>query len=72
MQAEAVIRRACIVSDARSEAAVFADAVTRVVEAGGAALERARRAAAAAAPGLLHRALLAIQPAVRISLMNYP
>lgn len=63
-QAEAVIRRACIVSDARSEAAVFADAVTRVVEAGGAALERARRAAAAAAPGLLHRALLAIQPAV--------
>ncbi|XP_022820582.1 conserved oligomeric Golgi complex subunit 4 [Spodoptera litura] len=62
-QAEAVIRRACIVSDARSEAAVYADAVTRVVEAGGAALERARRAAAAA-PGLLHRALLAIQPAV--------
>ncbi|KAH9636202.1 hypothetical protein HF086_007154 [Spodoptera exigua] len=63
-QTEAVIRRACVVTDARSEAAVFADAVTRVVEAGGAAIERARRAAAPAAPGLLHRALLAIQPAV--------
>lgn len=53
-----------MVSDVRSEAAVFADAVTRVVEAGGAGVERARIAAAERAPGLLHRALRAIQPAV--------
>ncbi|KAJ8726004.1 hypothetical protein PYW07_000702 [Mythimna separata] len=63
-QTETAIRRACVVSDVTSEAAVFADAVTRVVEAGGAGVERARQAAATHAPGLLHRALRVIQPAV--------
>uniref|UniRef100_A0A2A4K8J4 Conserved oligomeric Golgi complex subunit 4 n=2 Tax=Heliothis virescens TaxID=7102 RepID=A0A2A4K8J4_HELVI len=62
-QTDVAIRRACVVSDARSEAAVFADAVTRVVEAGGAGLQRARRAAAPA-PGRLPRALRALQPHV--------
>ncbi|XP_026738309.1 conserved oligomeric Golgi complex subunit 4-like [Trichoplusia ni] len=63
-QTEAGIRRACVVSGAEAGAAVFADAVTRVVEAAGAGLQRAARAAAPHAPGLLHRALRAIQPAV--------
>ncbi|XP_063891392.1 conserved oligomeric Golgi complex subunit 4 [Helicoverpa armigera] len=62
-QTDVAIRRACVVTDARSEAAVFADAVTRVVEAGGAALQRARRMAAPA-PGKLPRALRALQPHV--------
>lgn len=63
-QAEVKIGRACAISDAHSEVAVFADALTRVVEAGGAAAERARLAAHAHAPGLLHRSLRHIQPLV--------
>ncbi|KAI5634711.1 COG4 transport protein domain-containing protein [Phthorimaea operculella] len=47
-----------------SEEAVYADALTRVLEAGGAAIERARVAASVAAPGYLPRAVKIIQPTV--------
>ncbi|XP_059058978.1 conserved oligomeric Golgi complex subunit 4 [Achroia grisella] len=65
-QAEGAIRRASVVSGGGSaEAAVYADAMTRVLEAGGAAVERARQqTGAAAAAGLLPRALRTLQPAV--------
>ncbi|KAI5634710.1 COG4 transport protein domain-containing protein [Phthorimaea operculella] len=64
-QAEAQIRKACIVPNSMSEEAVYADALTRVLEAGGAAIERARVAASVAAPGYLPRAVKIIQPTVR-------
>ncbi|KAL0894360.1 hypothetical protein ABMA27_012984 [Loxostege sticticalis] len=63
-QAEVTIRRASVVSDANSDAAVFADALTRVLEAAAAAVERCRSAAALHAPGLLPRAVHIIQPTV--------
>ncbi|KAM3959119.1 conserved oligomeric Golgi complex subunit 4 [Aphomia sociella] len=66
-QVEGAVRRACVVpSGGATDAAVYADAMTRVLEAGGAAVERARRALCAAPPaaGLLPRAVLALQPAV--------
>lgn len=52
-----------MIKEVTSDTAVFADAITRVVEAGGAAVERARNAAKNA-PGLLPRAVTVIQPAV--------
>lgn len=64
LQAEAAIRRAGRVGDASAEAAVFADALTRVLEAGGAAIERARLSVAGAAPGRLTRAVAILQPHV--------
>ncbi|XP_049870951.1 conserved oligomeric Golgi complex subunit 4 [Pectinophora gossypiella] len=63
-QAESSIRRACIVQNASSDEAVFADALTRVLEAGGACIERARVLASLAAPGHLPRAVRLIQPAI--------
>ncbi|XP_028173345.1 conserved oligomeric Golgi complex subunit 4 [Ostrinia furnacalis] len=63
-QTEVAIRRACVVSDPNSEAAVFADAMTRVLECAAAAVERCRAAAAASAPALLPRAVRIIQPTV--------
>ncbi|XP_061729371.1 conserved oligomeric Golgi complex subunit 4 [Cydia pomonella] len=61
---ESAIRRACAVSDPTSDAAVFADAFTRLLEAGGRSVERARLLAASRAPGRLPRALATIQPVV--------
>ncbi|XP_052756735.1 conserved oligomeric Golgi complex subunit 4 isoform X2 [Galleria mellonella] len=72
-QVEGAVRRACVVAGgagagaagagAGAEAAVFADALTRVLEAGAAAAERARRVPPPAA-GRLPRALRLLQPAV--------
>lgn len=70
IQCEAAIRRACVVTDVVSEACVFADAITRVVEAAGASIERARLAQLAAhAHGLLGNTIRTLQPAV--SNVNY-
>ncbi|XP_073967690.1 LOW QUALITY PROTEIN: conserved oligomeric Golgi complex subunit 4 [Choristoneura fumiferana] len=63
-KADYTIRRACVVSEPNSEAAVFADAFTRVLEAGGLCVERARRLAAQRAPGKLPRALAVLQPVI--------
>ncbi|XP_052746561.1 conserved oligomeric Golgi complex subunit 4 isoform X2 [Bicyclus anynana] len=70
-QLEVSIRRAATVSELRGDAAVFADSLTRVLECGAAAVERARRllASAAAPPAqsahvLLPRAVAVIQPTI--------
>ncbi|XP_075991818.1 conserved oligomeric Golgi complex subunit 4 [Anticarsia gemmatalis] len=64
-QTEASIRRACVVTDIGSDACVFADAVTRVVEAAGGAVERARNAhLTAQAHSLLTNTIKILQPAV--------
>ncbi|CAG9121819.1 unnamed protein product [Plutella xylostella] len=63
-QVDTIIRRVSIVSDPTSDAAVFADALTRVLEAGGAAVERARTSIASCAPGSLPRAVKPIQPII--------
>ncbi|CAB3248071.1 unnamed protein product [Arctia plantaginis] len=64
-QTEAAIRRACIITDVGSEACVFADAITRVVEAAGAAIERARNAhLVSQAYGLLTTTIRILQPSV--------
>lgn len=64
-QTEATIRRACVVSDVVSDACVFADAVTRVVEAAGASVERARNTQLnAQAHGLLGNTIRTLQPSV--------
>ncbi|XP_045761149.1 conserved oligomeric Golgi complex subunit 4 [Maniola jurtina] len=70
-QLEGSIRRAATVSELRLDAAVFADSLTRVVECGAAAVERARRllASATAPPPvqahcLLPRAIALIQPTI--------
>nr|XP_034831372.1 conserved oligomeric Golgi complex subunit 4 [Maniola hyperantus] len=70
-QLEGSIRRVATVSELRLDAAVFADSLTRVVECGAAAVERARRllASAAAPPPaqahcLLPRAIARIQPTI--------
>ncbi|XP_028038895.1 conserved oligomeric Golgi complex subunit 4 [Bombyx mandarina] len=56
------IRRLSVVAE--GEGAVFADAITRVLEAAAAAAARAAALAALAAPGLLPAALAALQPPV--------
>ncbi|XP_039764530.1 conserved oligomeric Golgi complex subunit 4 [Pararge aegeria] len=70
-QLEVSIRRAATVSELRLDAAVFADSLTRVLESGASAVERARRllAAAAAPPSvqthaLLPRAIAIMQPTI--------
>ncbi|XP_063618138.1 conserved oligomeric Golgi complex subunit 4 [Cydia splendana] len=63
-KSEAAIRRACTVPEPTSDAAVFADAFTRLLEAGGRNVERARSLAAGRAPGRLPRALALIQPVI--------
>ncbi|XP_063529615.1 conserved oligomeric Golgi complex subunit 4 [Cydia strobilella] len=63
-KSEGAIRRACTVPDPTSDAAVFADAFTRLLEAGGRNVDRARLLAASSAPGRLPRALALIQPVI--------
>lgn len=72
IQLEVSVRRAATVSELRLDAAVFADSLTRVLECGAAAVERARKllVGATAPPtvqthSLLPRAIAIIQPAVR-------
>ncbi|GBP53187.1 Conserved oligomeric Golgi complex subunit 4 [Eumeta japonica] len=61
---ESSIRRNCTIANPSAEGAVFADALTRLLEAGGAVVERARTLAAGAAPARLSRALAIIQPVI--------
>lgn len=67
-QLESSLRRICTVAVAveggRAGGAEYADALTRLLEAAAAVVERARLATATAAPGLLPAALAIIQPAV--------
>ncbi|XP_060810944.1 conserved oligomeric Golgi complex subunit 4 [Amyelois transitella] len=60
-QVEANIRRASVVSN--TGPAVYAEALTRVLEIGGAAVERVRKLATGT-PGLLNAAIVIIQPVV--------